>query len=324
MVFAGSPDFAATILSALQDSAFPCGLVLSQPDRPRGRGRRLAQSPVKKLALELGLPVAQPASLKDRAAAQELEDFEPDVLVVAAYGLLLPQYILDIPALGCLNVHASLLPRWRGAAPIERAVMAGDTETGIAIMRMEKGLDTGPVFASKSVAIDGFENILQLENQLALNGAQLLIDVLNQLIQEPALQPSEQLENGVTYAHKLDTADRIIDWRQGVKAIERQIWALNRRMPAITYVEGVQVQILDACLAPMPVKPALTGCPGRQLPAGKKSLLVECGDGVLAINELKINRGKGLPMDSAAAKNGYPDLFNEDGVFFPTSGQTPS
>ena len=311
LAFAGSPDFAARILSELQDSSVPCEFVLTQPDRPRGRGRKLTPNPVKARATDLGLPISQPTSLRDPESAAELRAFAPDVLIVAAYGLLLPEHVLSIPTYGCINVHASLLPRWRGAAPIERAVMAGDLDTGVAIMQMERGLDTGPVFARQSLTIGDYDSIEALENRLADIGAHLLIDVLKGLPQQPAPQSTE----GITYAHKLTAADRLIDWAKDASDIARQIWALSHRMPAITVMGQTQVQILQAtATSELPdIEPV--GTPGRQAHASKKNITIECGSGWLQVSRLKINRGKGLPMDAAAARNGYPDVFLTDAVF---------
>ena len=289
----------------------PCGLVLTQPDRPRGRGRKLTPNPVKVLATDRGLPVSQPKSLRDPDSAAELRAFEPDVLIVAAYGLLLPEHVLSIPTYGCINVHASLLPRWRGAAPIERAVMAGDLDTGVAIMQMERGLDTGPVFARKSLTIGDYENIEALEKQLADIGADLLIDVLRGLPQHPVPQSTQ----GITYAHKLTAADRVIDWTGDASDIARQIWALSHRMPAITVMGQTQVQILQAMATPELAGIVPTGTPGRQAQVSKKIITIECGSGWLQVSKLKVNRGKGLPMDAAAACNGYPDLFQTNVVF---------
>jgi len=179
--FAGSPEFAKNILQRLQDSPFAPAVVLTQPDRPKGRGRKLQANPVKTLAQETNIPVLQPINFKAQESLAALAEFNPDVLIVAAYGLILPPSVLALPKFGCINVHASLLPRWRGAAPIERAIMAGDTATGVGIMQMEKGLDTGPIFAERELTISAQTSVLQLEQQLAVSGAELLIDVLGHL-----------------------------------------------------------------------------------------------------------------------------------------------
>jgi len=310
LAFAGSPEFAAIILERLQDSPHPCKLVLTQPDRPKGRGRKLIPNAVKTVAVAQNLPVLQPATLRDVAAQRALQELQPDVLVVAAYGLLLPQSVLSIPTYGCINVHASLLPRWRGAAPIERAVMAGDQETGVAIMQMEKGLDTGPVYASQALSIADSEDVLALERNLACMGAELLIHVLDRLPTEPTPQPGR----GVCYAHKLTALDRIIDWENDAEHIARQIWALSHRMPAVTQLDGAQIQITRANAVPdMSDEQAIT--PGTQLNKGKKRIVIACGTGALEVRRLQINRGKGTPMDAAAARNGYADVFSPGRVF---------
>ena len=310
VAFAGSPEFAAIILERLQNSTFPCELVLTQPDRPKGRGRKLTPNPVKTLATALSLPVLQPTTLKDPEALNALHALKPDVLVVAAYGLLLPQSVLSIPTYGCINVHASLLPRWRGAAPIERAVMAGDLETGVAIMQMEQGLDTGPVYASQTLSIAGSSSVLALERSLAEMGAELLIQVLGRLPE----QPTPQADQGVCYAHKLTAEDRAIDWKNDAEQITRQIWALSHRMPAVTGFNDAQIQITKASKLPVADNETPT-TPGEQLDLGKKRIVVACGVGAVEVHQLQINRGKGTPMDAAAARNGYADVFTPGQVF---------
>lgn len=310
VAFAGSPEFAGIILERLQNSAFPCELVLTQPDRPKGRGRKLIPNPVKTLATAQGLTVIQPTTLQDPEALAALRTLRPDVLVVAAYGLLLPQSVLAIPTFGCINVHASLLPRWRGAAPIERAVMAGDQETGVAIMQMEKGLDTGPVYASQSLSIANSDSVLALERNLAQMGAELLIQVLGSLPDEPI----PQSDQGVCYAHKLTAEDRNIDWNDDAEHIVRQIWALAHRMPAFTELDGAQIQITSA--RALPANDHETpSTPGEQLDMGKKRIVIACGAGAIEVHRLQINRGKGTPMDAAAARNGYADVFSPGRVF---------
>lgn len=314
VAFAGSPEFAAVILARLQESPFPAKLVLTQPDRPTGRGRKTTANPVKTLATQVDLPVLQPTTLRQTDAQTALQEIQPDVLVVAAYGLLLPPEVLSIPTYGCINVHASLLPRWRGAAPIERAVMAGDQQTGVAIMQMEEGLDTGPVYASQAVAIADSEGVLALERRLAVLGAELLIEVLGRLPETPVPQSDE----GICYAHKLTPSDRVIDWRNSANQIARQVWALSHRMPAHTQLDGVQIQLLKAKALP-PTANHQPMAAGTQLDAGKKRLVVACGNGCLEVEQLKINRGKGAAMNAAAARNGYADVFSPGRVF--TAGQ---
>ena len=193
--------------------------MLTQPDRPRGRGRTLSANAVKAAATQYDLPILQPASLREEGVVEALSKFAPDVLVVAAYGLLLPQQVLDLPTHGCINVHASLLPRWRGAAPIERAVMAGDDTTGVSIMEMERGLDTGPVYAMESLSIAACADVGELEAELAIRGGELLVEVLQQLRSNPDLRPTPQPESGVCYANKLSATDRLIDWRCSAEQI---------------------------------------------------------------------------------------------------------
>jgi methionyl-tRNA formyltransferase len=237
------------------------------------------------------------------------------VLIVAAYGLLLPQRVLDLPTFGCMNVHASLLPRWRGAAPVERAVMAGDEITGVSIMQMERGLDTGPVYAMESVSIAEYADVGALEHRLALLGGDLIVDVLQQLQDRPTLQPTPQPEAGACYASKLSALDRLIDWRYSAEQIARQIWALSHRMPAVTELNGTQIQLLSAVPVDNRSQPESANKPGQQVAGGRKSIIVACGKGLLQIKTLKLARGKGLAMDAAAARNGYPDLFDERSVF---------
>lgn len=315
VAFAGSPDFAQIILERLQKSRHPCKLVLTQPDRPKGRGRKLIPNAVKTFAASQDLPVLQPSTLKDVDTLTALRELQPDVLVVAAYGLLLPESVLSLPTYGCINVHASLLPRWRGAAPIERAVIAGDKETGVTIMQMEKGLDTGPVYATQTLTIEDSDTVLALEQRLANMGAELLISVLDRLPD----QPTPQSNQGICYAHKLMAEDRMIDWRNDAKHIARQVWALAHRMPVITHLDGMQIQITKArALSNDNSEPP--AIPGEQLDAGKKRIIVACGTGSLEVHQLQINKGKGTPMDATAARNGYSEIF-APGRILSTQGQ---
>ena len=316
--FAGSPEFAKTILQSLIDSRFAPTVVLTQPDRPKGRGRKLQANPVKTLAQEKGIPVLQPVNFKSQQSLDELVAYTPDVLIVAAYGLILPKTVLTIPKYGCINVHASLLPRWRGAAPIERAIMAGDTATGVGIMQMEKGLDTGPLFAERKLAITAQTTVLQLEHQLAANGAELLIQVLGKL----PLQTQTQSEEGVTYASKLTADDRRVSWHSSAIDIERQIRALADRMPVTVTLPEVEIQFLEASvvLDETEAKSAPPGrlhanAPGTLIMARKGRLIIQCGSGQLQIQRLRINKGKGLPMDTAAAINGFQSFLPEGTQF---------
>ena len=223
IVFAGTPEFAARALAALYEAGHDIPLVLTQPDRPAGRGMTLQASPVKQLALSRGSEVFQPLTLKDEAAQEKLRLLAPDVMVVAAYGLILPQAVLDIPRHGCLNIHASLLPRWRGAAPIHRAILAGDAESGVCIMQMEAGLDTGPVLLSSSTPISAQDTSQTLHDKLAVQGAQLIVSALQRLPLPAVAQP----EAGVTYAAKLDKSEAPLDWRRPAAELDRQIRAFT-------------------------------------------------------------------------------------------------
>jgi methionyl-tRNA formyltransferase len=264
--------------------------------------------PVARLAAEHGIDIRQPVTLREPDAAAILAGFELDVLVVAAYGLILPQAILDTPTHGCVNVHASLLPRWRGAAPVERAIMAGDTRTGVSIMRMERGLDTGPVYLARETTIGASTTGPELEAELATLGAELLIECLGAL---PRLEPTPQPTAGASYAPKLTPADAAIDWSANSEAIGRQVRALCGRLPAFTFTGATRMQILAA------FPDATTGthaqarvAPGTVIAAGAESgITVVCGTGSLRITRLQLNRGKGLPMHAADALNGYPDLL---------------
>jgi methionyl-tRNA formyltransferase len=299
--FAGSPAFAAAILARLierQDVV----VVYCQPARPRGRGRKLTPCPVEALARAHGIAVQTPRSLRNPEAAGALARFELDYLIVAAYGLILPPAILATPRGGCLNVHASLLPRWRGAAPIERALMAGDTRTGVSLMRMDEGLDTGPVLATSDCAIGADDTGGSLHTKLAALGADLLLDCLPAI---NALVPTPQPATGVTYATKLTTADSVIDWRDPATAIARKIRALTDRQPAFGQHQGERVRVLAAT-----VTGGSAGAePGTVLAYAASGLHIACGEGSLQVTRLQFSRGKGTPLAVAAAVNGYPDRF---------------
>jgi methionyl-tRNA formyltransferase len=241
--FAGTPEFAATILAGILAHGLRPAVVYTQPDRPIGRGRKLRPGPVKALASAEGIEVLQPATLRDPQAVERLAQFRLDLLVVVAYGLLLPQPILETPRLGCINVHASLLPRWRGAAPVERAIMAGDEMTGVSIMRMDRGLDTGPVYLQRPCPIGERATGPELEQALAVLGLEALLVCLGAL---PDLIPQSQPDEGVSYAHKLTPADAPIDWSRDARVIDRQVRALCGRLPAFTFSAGTRIQILAA------------------------------------------------------------------------------
>lgn len=287
IVFAGTPEFAAQALAAILAAGQDVPLVLTQPDRPSGRGMALKASPVKQLALEHGLQVHQPASLKSAESRQPIIDASPDVMVVAAYGLILPQTALDIPRLGCINIHASLLPRWRGAAPIQRAVLAGDAETGVTLMRMEAGLDTGPMLLKGRLPITDADCAATLHDKLAALGARLIVEALPRLARgelpgEP--QPAE----GVTYAAKLEKSEAALDWRQTAVALSRAVRAFDPFPGTVARIEGQTIKVWRAEPAPG------AGEPGTVLAANVDGILVACGEGALRLVELQKSGGKRL------------------------------
>lgn len=284
VVFAGTPEFAALALRAIADAGHDIPLVLTQPDRPAGRGMALQPSPVKRLAQELGIAVQQPPSLRDEGAQARLREAGAEVMVVAAYGLILPQAVLDLPRFGCINIHASLLPRWRGAAPIQRAILAGDAETGVCIMQMEAGLDTGPVLLRGSTPIAADDTAASLHDRLAALGAKLAVDCLARLPLPAEAQP----ETGVTYAAKLDKAEARIDWSRPAALVDRQVRAFNPVPGAQTQLGETAIKIWKA----IPVEG--TGAPGEILAADRGGVVVACGEGALRIGELQKAGGKRL------------------------------
>lgn len=304
IVFAGTPDFAATILARLLAAGAPVAGVLTQPDRPAGRGRKLAPPPVKQLADAHGLPVQQPESLRGEDARTSLAAWQPDLMIVAAYGLILPQNVLDLPRLGCWNVHASLLPRWRGAAPVERAIMAGDDETGACIMQMEAGLDTGPVLHCRRLSIDPAMTGGELEAALAELGSKALLEVLA----EPGadrFRPQPQPETGVCYAHKLKRADSEIDFGEPAASCANRIRALNPKLPVTVTAGGVNLKLLRARALP-----GSTGePPGTIVGLGADGLDIACGGGILRVEQARIIRGKAAVMDAATLARVGADLL---------------
>jgi methionyl-tRNA formyltransferase len=295
--FAGTPEFAVPALGVLAQAHRICA-VFTQPDRPAGRGQSLHASPVKTLATLLGLPVHQPPSFKSPETLEFLRSLELDALVVVAYGLILPPAALQCPKLGCINIHASLLPRWRGAAPIQRAVLAGDSKTGVTIMRMDAGLDTGPMLAAREIDIGADDTAKTLHDRLARLGAELIGETLGALRQgrvSELPQPSE----GVTYAEKISKAEALIDWRQDALQISRRVRAFNPWPIAETRLDGAQLRIWDAQTLDSraaPANPALTaaGEPGSVLAATHAGIDVACGRGVLRILRLQLAGRKPL------------------------------
>jgi methionyl-tRNA formyltransferase len=283
IIFAGTPPFAAAALEALADAGHDIVLVLTQPDRPAGRGMKLTPSAVKQAALARGLPVYQPASLKTSEAQAALAAVDADVMVVAAYGLILPQAVLDLPRLGCLNIHASLLPRWRGAAPIQRAILAGDAETGVTIMQMDAGLDTGAMLTKAVVPIRETDTAASLHDTLATVGAAAIVAALANY---PALVAETQDEAQATYAAKLSKDEAKLDWSLPADALARAVRAYNPAPGAWTLLDGVPLKIWMA-QAVAGADPAGSHQPGQVLRAEADQLVVACGDGALALQELQ-------------------------------------
>ncbi len=294
LVFAGTPEFAALALQAIVAAGHDVALVLTQPDRPAGRGMALQPSPVKKLALERGIEVFQPLSLKDAEAQARIAAVGAEVMVVAAYGLILPQTVLDLPRFGCLNIHASLLPRWRGAAPIQRALLAGDAETGVCIMQMEAGLDTGPVLLREAFPILPDDTSATLHDRLAALGARLVVDALEGL----PLPATPQVLDGVTYAQKIGKAEAQVDWSQSAAELDRHIRAFNPFPGAQAQFGGQTVKLWRAA----PVEGS--GEKGQILQVDRNRVVVACGSGALAVSELQKAGGKRLAVREFLA--GHP------------------
>jgi methionyl-tRNA formyltransferase len=292
IVFAGTPDFAVPPLDALNAAGHSLLAVYTQPDRPAGRGRALTASPVKRRALELGLPVEQPATLRSPEAAASLAGLGPDLMVVVAYGLILPQPVLDAPRLGCLNIHASLLPRWRGAAPIQRAILAGDTRTGITIMQMDAGLDTGPMLLERELAIGPHETGGELHDRLASVGAEAVVAAIDAWTAgqiAPVPQPAE----GATYAAKLRKDEAMIDWSHAAIDLERRVRAFNPWPVAETRWKGQQLRIWNATAVDVPA--TADGRPGDVVVAGDGRLVVAAGSGALQVEMLQLPGRKPTP-----------------------------
>jgi len=295
VIFAGTPEFAAIALARLHESGFEIPLVLTQPDRPAGRGMQLQPSPVKSYALKHGMPVAQPVSLRldgkypEQAAAAhaQLKATEHEVMVVAAYGLILPASILSIPPMGCLNIHASLLPRWRGAAPIHRAIEAGDSETGITIMQMDEGLDTGPMLLTRSERINATDTTGSLHDRLAALGGELIVDALKKL-QQGGLLAQAQPTDGMTYAAKISKQEADLDFRLPAETLLRRIHAFNPFPGAVVHLHETAVKIWQASSV------EAKGKPGEILSVTSGGVVVACGSGALKLLELQKPGGKRL------------------------------
>lgn len=289
VAFAGTPEFAARALEAIIAAGYQVPLVLSQPDRPAGRGMKLVASPVKQAALAAGIPVDQPEKLRSEVQRAALAACAPDVLVVAAYGLLLPREVLELPRLGCINIHASLLPRWRGAAPIHRAIEAGDAETGITIMQMDEGLDTGPMLLRRAVPISPEDTTGTLHDRLAALGAAMIVETLGAL-EGGGLVAQPQPEEGVTYAAKITKAEAAIDWRRSAVEIERAVRAFDPFPGAVTSMRGMSIKVWRA------VVEQTDGPPGTILSAGGDGIVVACGDRALRLTVLQKPGSRRLPV----------------------------
>ncbi|MDH4558885.1 methionyl-tRNA formyltransferase [Pseudomonas sp. BN417] len=294
LVFAGTPEFAAEHLKALLDSPHQIVAVYTQPDRPAGRGQKLMPSPVKQLAVEHGIPVLQPPTLRDLAAQAELKALGADLMVVVAYGLILPQVVLDTPRLGCINSHASLLPRWRGAAPIQRAVQAGDAESGVTVMQMEAGLDTGPMLLKVTTPIAASDTGGSLHDRLAQLGPQAVLQAIEGLA-AGTLKGEVQDDALANYAHKLNKDEARIDWSRPAVELERLVRAFNPWPICHSSLDGEPLKVLAATLGEG------QGVPGQILAASKDGLTVACGEGALLLTRLQLPGGKPL---------NFADLYN--------------
>jgi methionyl-tRNA formyltransferase len=294
IVFAGTPEFAAEHLKALIDSPYEVVAVYTQPDRPAGRGQKLMPSAVKQLAEDNGIQVLQPPTLRNAEAQAELAALKPDLMVVVAYGLILPQAVLDLPRLGCINSHASLLPRWRGAAPIQRAVEAGDSESGVTVMRMEAGLDTGPMLLKVTTPISASDTGGSLHDRLAEMGPPAVLQAVAGLA-DGTLQGEVQDDSLATYAHKLNKDEARLDWNRPAVELERLIRAFNPWPICHSTLHGEAVKVLAASLS------TASGAPGTVLDASKDGLIVACGEQALCLTRLQLPGGKAL---------NFSDLFN--------------
>ncbi|MDX2421163.1 MAG: methionyl-tRNA formyltransferase [Amphritea sp.] len=304
ILFAGTPDFAASSLQALLDAGHNVIGVYTQPDRPAGRGRKLTPSPVKKVAIEHNLPVYQPLNFKQEDDRQLLNSLEADLMVVVAYGLLLPKAVLEAPTLGCINVHASLLPRWRGAAPIHRALLAGDSQTGVTIMQMDEGLDTGAMLLKRTCPIHSTDTSGELHDRLAEIGAQALLESLPS-IADRTIAHEVQDDSLACYAHKLEKAEGLIDWHKPASDIARQVKGLSPWPVAFTTLNGATLRVWYAEVG----DEQTNAKPGTVIDCDKKAIIVACGSGTVRL--LKIQLPGSKAMDSSAVLNSKKALFSQ-------------
>lgn len=308
IIFAGTPDFAATHLAALLESDHEIVAVLSQPDRPAGRGKKLKLSPVKQLAAAHEVPVLQPLTLKSQETQQQLRELDADIMVVVAYGLILPQTVLDIPRFGCLNVHASLLPRWRGAAPIQRAVQAGDEVSGVTIMQMEAGLDTGPMLNVKQIPLLPDETGGSLHDRLAEIGPEALLFTLDNIDASlAAAQPQDH--HKANYAHKIGKEECAIEWQDNAGAIARRIRAFNPTPNCFSFLGSERVKFWMAHTR----KDSSDAPPGTVIEANKHNLVIQCGEGQLVVTEAQFSGSR--PMNIAALLNGKATQLTPGAIF---------
>ncbi len=298
IIFAGTPVFAQTQLEALLTTSHDIVAVYTQPDKPAGRGQHLQMSPVKELALKQGLPIEQPVSLKTAQALETLKQYQADVMIVAAYGLILPETVLNQPRYGCINVHASLLPRWRGASPIQQAILAGDQETGITLMRMDKGLDTGNILATGRIAIQNTDTSETLHDKLAIQGAKMLFHILEEIVEIPG---EKQRDADATHAPKITKNAALIDWQQSAIEIDRQIRAYFPWPIAHTLIDGQVLRILQAN------RVDLHGAPGTIIKQTANGIVVAANTGALEITKAQLPGKKALPMSEIL--KGHASLF---------------
>ena len=308
IIFAGTPEFAVPTLTALLQSSFQVCAVYTQPDRPAGRGLKLTASPIKQLAQSHHIPVYQPLYLRDEKEQQQLRNFNADVMVVVAYGLILPKAVLAIPKFGCINIHPSLLPRWRGAAPIQSTILAGDTETGVTIMQMDEGMDTGPILKKIPYPLSGTETSGELHQALAAVGAKALLDTLKELIANQ-LQSQPQNNQDASYSKKIEKAAGKLNWNQSAVELDRQIRAFNPWPVAFTQLKEIIIRIWRA----EPLHEKTTAKPGQILRISKQGIDIATGEGIIRILELQLPGGKRLKASDFI--NARKDSFIPGDVF---------